>query len=671
MLLSFRGRAALLPIVSLLFGGQILLAGNESWTGGGPPGEVVSALLIDRSDSATLHAATNRGVFRSTDGGAHWISILARPYVNSLAISTASDTLYAAVAGDGVERSTDGGKSWTLVTRFTPPSLKAPTVLAVDPSDPSTVYAGLYGAGVLKSVDGGKTWLRTAGSGANIVALAIDPNQPQTVYAADLGGPIAFPSGVRPSSASAATIDGGIYKTIDGGAHWAAINQGLTIGNVRSIAIDPSNSSLLYAGTSGGVFKSIDAGSSWRNFPEGLATPVNVFSLDPFDSAIYAGTPDGIYKSLDGGETWSCWNRGLGGRNVTGLARSPGIGLLYAGTSGGGVYASEDGGASWCSTNGGFAGANIASVAIDPSSPMIVYAGILGGGVFRSEDGGANWIWASTGFLDTDIHSLAVVPTVPGTVYAGTDRGVFKSTDGARSWNPTALTDVPVFVVRADPTSPETLYAAAEDGLYRMADGGDSWRFADAGLPEPRSLYRITSLEVDPSDPATLYAAIGNSGGLFRSTDQGTSWSRVTIDTRDSISSIALAAGQPGTIYAGGSGIFLSRDGGRSWTGPVGPQQRVTSLVIDPRSPSVVYAGTDCYYGSAGCGGAFRTTDGGDTWTAFDEGLLGNVVNTLAIDPTGTYLQAGTEAGVFSRTVSPAVIRSGIPRRPTRDLAPR
>jgi photosystem II stability/assembly factor-like uncharacterized protein len=595
---------------------------------------------------------------------------LTSPYVSSLAISSSSQTLYSAT--DGVYKSTDGAESWTKLAFPTcRVCATTPTVLAVDPSDPSTVYAGDYGAGVLKSRDGGATWQQTGSLSLNIVALAIDRNDPKTVYAAELGAPIAFPSGIHPASATDSGTDRGtIYKTTDGGTHWTLRSDGLAGGRVHSLAIDPSHSSILYAGTAEGVFKSVDAGSSWRASTTGLETQVNSFSLDPLDSTIYAGTADGIYKSQNGGDTWSCWNRGLGGRHVAGLARPPGSGLLYAGTNGGGVYKSADGGASWSAANGDFAGANVTSVAIDPSSPTLVYAGVQGGGVFRSENGGASWIWASTGFTDTVIHSVAVVPGAPMTVYSGTDRGVFKSVDAARSWSPTALTNVRVFIVLVDPTSPATVYAATENGVNRTVDGGNSWSLGSAGLPEPR-IYGITGLAIDP-ESAVIYASVDNSGGLFRSNDHGATWSLVETQIRDTIFSVAIAPGRPGTIYVGGLiGIFLSRDGGSTWIGPVGPEQRIASLVIDPSAPSGAYAGTDCYFSSPGCGGVFRTIDGGETWTAFSEGLTKPQVNALAMDRTGTYLQAGTEGGVFSRVLSHAGTRSGNPRTPPRSLSPR
>jgi photosystem II stability/assembly factor-like uncharacterized protein len=308
-------------------------------------------------------------------------------------------------------------------------------------------------------------------------------------------------------------------------------------------------------------------------------------------------------------------------------------------------------------------------VAIDPSSPTLVYAGLQGGGVFRSENGGASWTWASSGFTDTVIHSLAVVSGVPGTVYSGTDRGVFKSIDAARSWSLTALTNLRVSIVLADPTSPGTLYAAAENGVNRTVDGGNSWILGRAGLPDSQ-LYGITGLAIDP-DTATIYATVYNSGGLFRSTDHGATWSRVETPIRDTIFSVAIAPGRPGAIYLGASiGIYLSRDDGRTWIGPVGPEQ-ISSLVIDPSAPSAVFAGTDCYSNSPRCGGVFRTIDGGETWTAFSEGLTKPRVNALAIDRTGTHLQAGTEVGVFSRVLSPARVRTGNPRTPARSVLPR
>lgn len=666
MSLSLRSRAALLLTIAPLLTHRTALAGSDAWTGGGPPGEFVNALLVDPSDPAALFAATNRGIYRSADGGGHWVPMnngLSSPYVSSLAISSSSQVLYA--AADGVYRSTDGARSWTNLSF---PHCRVcsnyPTVLAVDPSDPSTVYVADYGAGVLKTTDGGTTWQQTGSLRPDIVALATDRNDPKTVYAADLGAPIAFPSGIHPTSATAPSDDrGAVYKTTDGGAHWAPGNDGLE-GRLFSVAVDPADSSILYAGTSSGIFKSVNGGSSWRASGEGPVTQVNSFGFDPSGAAIYAGTADGIFKSQDGGETWSCWNRGLGGRHVRGLARPPGSDLLFAGTEGGGVYVSADGGGSWSAANGGFVGANVASVAIDPTSPMTVYAGVNGGGVVRSEDGGASWLWASTGFTDTVIHSLAVAPGAPGLVYAGTDRGVFKSLDRARSWSPTraGLTMGRTVAVRIDPTSPGRVYAAQDTGVAWTTDGGNIWTFGGPG-----GLNRITALEIDPADPATLYAAIG---GLFRSTDHGMTWSKVETPAQG-INAIAIAPGPPKTIYLGGFGILLSRDGGDTWIGPVGPRQWITSLVVNPSEPSVVYAGTGCSYSSPGCGGVFRTTDGGETWTAFSEGLTDPGVNALAIDQTGTYLYAGTQAGVFSRTTSPVVRRSRNPRTSPRSLAPR
>ncbi len=670
-LLQWVDRVTALTALMLLLSGRTALGGPNVWTTNGPGGGFVSALVLHPSNPSELFAATSRGVYKSADGGMSWAPMNQGlpPYVNSLVLSS-SDTLYAAT--NGIYKSSDGGRSWTqLDYRVSFPFPYAPTVLAVDPSDPFTIYAGHCGVGVRKTTDGGATWLPTGPSGPNIVAFAFDPSSPRTVYAADAGGCGVFPSGIHTESASTPT--GGVFKTTDGGTHWEPFNHGLTSGYVLSLAIDFSNTSTLYAGTAKGVFKSSDGGSSWRPSNTGLGErEVYAFSLDPFNpSIIYAGTPDGIYKSLDGGENWGCWNRGLGGRSIRALAKPPAPDLLYAGTYGGGVYKTADAGASWSAANGDLRQANVISLAIDPSTPAVVYAGLDGGGVFRSMDGGNSWIWANTGLTDTFIHSLAVDPSAPETVYAATGRGVFQSGDGARSWSATALAR-PVFIVRSDPVATGTLYAAAEEGVYRSINGGHSWTFGSAGLPEPRSIYGIVALEIDAANPSTLYASTYNSGEIFRSTDRGTTWFPLGTGFRNGVFSLAIDFRQPSTIYAGAlNGVYLSRDGGRTWMGPVGPRERISSLQIDSSTLSGVYASADCFTGTpSDCGGVFRTIDGGQNWTRMNEGLTESRVNAVTIDQTGTYLYAATKAGVFSRSVGFSSIRTSHPRTAPRSVTP-
>ena len=234
---------ALMGAAVLLTTAHTAHAGINVWTSHGPPGGDVRALAIDPSTPSTLYAGTGRGgVFKSTDAGATWGAV--------------------GLPGEDVG------------------------ALAIDPSTPSTLYAVPYRGSVAKSTDAGATWRGALLPYYYVHALAIDPNTLSTLYA-----------GTGDDEGA-----GGVFKSTDAGATWGAASAGLPypmLGYVFALAIDPSTSSTLYAGTSGGgVFKSTDAGASWGELNAGLTT-ADVFALaiDPITpSTLHAGTSSGVFS---------------------------------------------------------------------------------------------------------------------------------------------------------------------------------------------------------------------------------------------------------------------------------------------------------------------------------------------------------------------------------------
>jgi photosystem II stability/assembly factor-like uncharacterized protein len=177
-----------------------------------------------------------------------------------------------------------------------------------------------------KSIDGGVTWRQsndTVSSRWNINAIAVDPLSEETVYVG--------------------TVDGGVLKTVSGGARWTQTNAGLRLLDVRSLAIDRTNTSTLFAGVeNGGVYKSSDGGATWRQSSNGMDAQAIVRSivLDPTDSqTVYAADlRTGVFRSSDGGATWVKINNGLRTRAVKALAISSDGKVLYVGTEGEGVF---------------------------------------------------------------------------------------------------------------------------------------------------------------------------------------------------------------------------------------------------------------------------------------------------------------------------------------------
>jgi photosystem II stability/assembly factor-like uncharacterized protein len=327
-----------------------------------------------------------------------WTSIgPAGAYLKVLAIDPwTPTTLYAGMVEDdyhpqwGVYKSDDGGGTWNAVNTGMLDGF-AIFALAIDPVTPSTLYAGLGGydggpggGGVFKSMNGGGTWSPVnTGLSQNIgvLALAIDPITPLTLYAG--------------------TDAGGVFKSIDGGGTWSNANIGLSSDAVPSanlaifsLAIDPVTTSTLYAGTYlGGVFKSIDRGGSWNAINTGLPTEVvfSVLAIDPMNSStLYAGKgtywggAGGVFKSVDGGGTWNDITSGLPTDvSIHAVTIDPWTtSTLYVGSFGGGVFISRDGGNSWSDFNAGLTDRLVHAIAVNPLTPTTVYAGTCSNGVF-------------------------------------------------------------------------------------------------------------------------------------------------------------------------------------------------------------------------------------------------------------------------------------------------
>ena len=215
---------------------------------------------------------------------------------------------------------------------------------------------------------------------------------------------------------------------------------------------------------------------------------------------------------------------------------------------------------------------------------------------------------------------------------------VYKSTDGGETWRSTGLRNSnAVSFLTIDPATPTTIYAAtnSSDGVYKSLDGGDSWQAASTGLPQSIPIFKaLTALVIAPTTPPTLYAGTWedrNSGRVFKSTDGGSTWHATGLF--GGVHTLAIDPTTPTTLYAATvygaegnrSALFKSTDGGDTWTNPgvIFENASATMLVIDPKTPSTVYMGSD--------NGMFKSTDGGSTWGAINTAVT--VIHALAIDP--------------------------------------
>jgi photosystem II stability/assembly factor-like uncharacterized protein len=560
-------------------------------------------------------------------------------------------------------------------------------ITAVHEGQRLTIYIGSASGGVWKSVDSGITFkpIFDKQPSLSIGAIAVDPSNPQTVWVGT------GESWVRNS----VSVGTGIYRTRDGGDDWDAV--GLPDSeHISRILIDPKDGNVVYAcalghlwnsNTERGVFKTTDGGKNWtkllyRNDSTGCAE----MAMDPKNSSVlYAamwdvrrephnfrsgGPGSGLFKSTDSGATWHELRKGLPAGD---LGR---IGIAVAASDHARVYAvveaknhtalfrSDDAGESWAEVNNSFNVSGrpfyFARLAVDPKNADRVYK--PGFFLTISDDGGKSFssaISASEGFgeqVHGDHHALWINPDNPDQMLLGTDGGVYQSLDRAAHWR--FLSNLPVsqfYHVSADMADPYNIYGGLQDngtwmGPSRAIDGiaNRHWRnlyFGDGFWAFP-----------DPSD--NDYAYVEYQGAMIarfrKSTGEAKDIKPLPRANEPEFrfnwnAPIHMSANHPGTIYLGGQFLFRSRDHGESWdrispdlttNDPARQHQELSGgLTIDnsdaekfetiytisesPKNGEVIWVGTDD-------GNVQVTRDGGKHWT--------NVVKNISGLPSGTWV---------------------------------
>jgi len=328
---------------------------------------------------------------------------------------------------------------------------------------------------------------------------------------------------------------------------------------------------------------------------------------------------------------------------------------------------------------GPFRGGRTRAVAGVPSQPNLFYIGAVNGGVWKSDDYGRTWTPIFDQAPTQSVGAIAVAPSDPNVIYVASGEGlhrpdlsvgdgIYKSADAGKTWTHLGLRDgqqIPALAV--DPRDPNKLFAAVlghpygpneERGIFRSTDGGNVWQ---------RVLYKdqntgASDIEIDPSNPDVLYASLwemregpwednnqfqGTGGGLFKSTDGGSTWHALKNGLPNNLTqvNVAVAASQPSRLYASvattdkgeygsaaGLGLYRSDDAGENWystTTDPRPAMRIGGgdlpiARVDPKNPDVVYSVSIV---------TVRSTDGGKTWTSIRGAPGGDDYQNLWINP--------------------------------------
>ena len=326
------------------------------------------------------------------------------------------------------------------------------------------------------------------------------------------------------------TVGQGVMMSADDGESWtrASVRQGMHSDCiVRALLSDPRRPNVVYAGTDMGLYESDDAGAHWRL----LDTPMKgsmvwSMAIDPVDpNVMFAGTgtpsKPGIYRTTDAGKSWEqlavdiaadCPNVGI--PRPTGIAIDPADHRhVWVGLEVDGVRHSADGGETWTKVNGQIRNQDVHNVLVVAGPPKTVFT-VVNDDVWRSTDDGKTWEAARARevFPWHYPRGIAVKPNDPRTVFLtvgdttpGRIGTVMRSRDAGATWQSLGLPVQPnsaVWTVSMPASAPETVLAASRYGyLYRSDDGGDSWRKLWREFGEVSSITYLT-VDADTEDPS-------------------------------------------------------------------------------------------------------------------------------------------------------------------------
>jgi photosystem II stability/assembly factor-like uncharacterized protein len=626
-------------------------------------------------------------------------------------VTSQPNVYYFGATGGGVWKTTDAGANWTPITDafFKTGSVGA---IGISESDPSVLYVGMgeqairgnasHGDGVYKSLDAGKTWKHVGlKETRQIGRVRVHPRNSDIAYVCALG----HMSGPNPER--------GVYQTTDGGATWKQIfTRGPQAGCVDLI-LDPSNANVLYAG-----------------FWQVVRTP---WSLES------GGPGSGLFKSTDGGATWKEIGHNAGApkglQGKIGVAVSPvNPDRVWAiiEADDGGVFRSENGGNTWTRVNEQRMLRQRAwyysRIYADPQRLNTVY--VLNTGFYRSDDGGRTYTGIPVPHGDN--HDLWIAPNDYQRMVQANDGGANVSINAGRTWTQQNQPTAQFYRVSLDNDFPYHIYGAQQDNTtikiasrsnygvigerdwYDVGGGESGWLAADPlnsniiyagsygglltrydhrtrqtrvvnvwpdnpmGAGAEAMKYRFQwnfPILFSPHDPKVLYTA-GNI--LFKSTDEGQSWTAISGDLTRNDRSKQGSSGGPITkdntgveyyctiftvdeskvkknvIWTGSDDglVHVTRDG-KSWENVTPPDlpewMQINSIEASPHDANKAYFAGTRYKSDDFRPYLYRTTDGGKTWKKIVNGIPDDAfTRVIREDPNRPgLLFAGTETGLY------------------------
>ena len=576
-------------------------------------------------------AAAGQGVFKSTDGGKSWQAlglaathdigrIWVDPRNSDVVVVAALGHLYGPNSERGIYRSTDGGKSWTHALTINEDT--GVVDLAADPANPNLLYAAAWqmrarpwmsyfeplagpGSAVYKSSDGGATWTRLTGNGwpqgsLGRIGLAVTHT----------------PQGTRIYATVASQSEGGVWRSDDGGVHWQRVNADAdTFGNwyFSRLVVDPRNPDVVYsAGQS--IRRSSDAGKTWtvvKGAPGG--DDYHFLWINPAHPDHWITASDqGAVVTVDDGKTWSSWYNQPTGQFYHLAADHRFPYWIYSGQQDSGTVGAasrSDYGALTFRDWHPVGGDERDYMLPDPDHPDLVFGSGMGGRVSRYDGSTGQvanvtpWPINSYGARPTAVKyrygwvtPLAFTPTAPHALLLGS-QVLFRSTDEGDHWQIISpdLTGKQagaedcngkvageqaracgygvISAIAPSAKSADLIWVGTDSGLIQLTrDGGQHWQ--DVTPPGLKPWEKVSAIDASPLDPAGAYAAVDDHRQddlrphVFRTHDYGKTWTEIDTGLPDdeAVPVVRADTVRSGLLFAGTSeGVYVSLDDGDHW----------------------------------------------------------------------------------------------------------
>lgn len=608
----------------------------------------ISSIVIDPNNNDIIYAGTGEGFFnydairgegvlKSTDRGTTWTilkNFSGSPYgfpyyINDLYIRPDSTNILYAATNSGLFKTTNSGSNWNFIHTGT--TARA-TQIVPHPTNPSTFfvcYGNFSTDGIYRTTNGGVNFTKLTGgfptSGFNRIALAISKSNPNIL--------IACLDSVNTHYTHS------IQKSTDGGTSWFAVGKpidpllgGSHLGGQgwynNVISIYPTNPDIIF--TAGiNLFKSTNGGLSWSmiayGYPPSAYPYVHVdhheIEFHPTDPAtIYFGTDGGIFKTTNTGTSFIELNNGFATTQFYSGAVHPTSDIYYGGTQDNGTLKTSTI-PNWSMVFGGDGGAT----AVNYNNPNIVFTEYVNLNIQKSTNAGATWFKAMTGIPTTSgqydgttdrvlfIAPFVMDPSNPAVLIAGTYK-IYRTTNSAASWaaisndltgDGTGSTGSKISAIAVAKKSSSVIYVGttgsgtSNSRVVVTTDGGINWStISKSPLPN----RWVTSIAIDTANSDRVIVAFSgyNSntpstpGHLFLSTNRGTNWTDVSGDLPDiPVNSIIINPNKPNHWIAGTDlGIFETQNAGVNWIQQNLGMANVVVVDLDFRNDNFLFAAT-------------------------------------------------------------------------------